>query len=169
MPDVANNALGLAQYICSGRSEEFAVNYLQCIERLTHADWREAKGLLDNADQTNRRTKEATIADIVFTLKNEPITTNYLVRDLSLCPGLSKEALQLVEFSTATLFSVQQDIVRMSSRSRDIIEQEKHKLNQQSTQDVCAAQSNAHDINISDFPHLIPPDNNSSLPPSAGR
>ena len=46
MPDVANNALGLAQYICSGRSEEFAVNYLQCIERLTHADWREAKGLL---------------------------------------------------------------------------------------------------------------------------
>ena len=175
MPDVVNNALGLAQYICCGRSEDFAVAYLQSIERLSHVDWKEAKSLLVAADQTNRRTKEATIADIVYTLKNEPVTTDYLVKDLSLCPGLSKEALELVDFSVATLFSVRQDITRISSRSRDISQHHSThstSINQQAAAGVFAAPNNtttsAQEINTTDFPYLPQSTSNSPLPPSSG-
>lgn len=163
MPDVVNNALGLAQFISSGRSEEFAVAYLQSIEGLSITDWREAKAILTTADQTNRRTKEATIADIVYTLKNESIQTNYLVRDLSLCPGLSKGALELIEYSAATLFSVRQGIEKLSSRftekTRDISQhQTESSVVQQSPASASIGSITTspplHDVNTTDFPPL---------------
>ena len=103
--DVVNSALGLAQYITASLSEPQAVSYLSSVEKLSHTDWCNAKKHLPTVDKTNRRSKESTIADIVVVFKNEDIDINFLVNDLSILPGLSREALELSTFIGATLYA----------------------------------------------------------------
>ena len=128
MPDIVNDCLGIAQFITNGRSEQQATAYLQTIEGLSIEDWRSCKSLLPGVDRTNRHTKESHIRDVVTYLKNEDIDDHFCVRDLSLFPGFQKSALELVDYLSATLYSVQRTIASFSiqqglatppSRSRD--------------------------------------------------
>ena len=103
---VVNDALGIAQYICGCMNEEQAVVYLLAIERLTLQDWKTAKLLLENADPTNRQTREGTLKDIVNYFQNIAVEEEYLVKDLSILPGLSKPALELVSFNQSMLYAI---------------------------------------------------------------
>ena len=78
MPDVVNDALGLAQFLCQHKGEE-AVSYLLAIEEITLIEWKLAKELLSEATQINRQTKEGNIKDIVSVFVNKDINTWYLV------------------------------------------------------------------------------------------
>lgn len=131
MPDVVNDALALAQFITNGRSEEQAVTYLLAIEKLSIESWRLAKRELPIEDTTNHRTKEGFIKQIVSYMCNTEFDTNYCLKDLSLCPGFSKEALQLVFYNSAAFHCVQtvsstiaqqaaERTPDASSRSRDL-------------------------------------------------
>ena len=106
MPDVVNIALGLAQYITNCMNEEQAVSYLLAVESLTLQDWKGAKLLLPGADLTNRQTREGTVKDIVNCFINENIEDDYLVKDLSILPGLSRPALELISYNLATLYAI---------------------------------------------------------------
>ena len=104
--EVVNNALGLAQYITASLSEVQAVSYLLAVEKLTIDDWAACKTFLPNVNVTNRRSKEKTIEDIVYVLKNEDIETTFLVRDLSILPGLCSNALELITFQAGSMYAV---------------------------------------------------------------
>ena len=121
MPDVVNNALALAQFICEGRSEEQAVTFLLALEGLSIDCWRVAKRELSIDDTTNHRTKEGFIKQIVNFLKNDDKSDiNYCLKDLSLCPGFSKESIELVFFSSATvncIRTVSANIARAHTRA----------------------------------------------------
>ena len=105
--EVVNTALGLAQYITGALNEVQAVSYLLAVESLTLEHWSTSKLLLPGVSETNRRSKEKTIEDIVHVLKNnvDGIPT-YLVGDLSVLPGLSPSAIELVTYSAASMHAV---------------------------------------------------------------
>lgn len=104
---VVNNALGLAQYIAASLTESQSVSYLLAVEGLTIEHWAECKQYLTNVNTTNRQTKERTIEDVVVCLKNGGDGDNkFLVEDLSLLPGLSKIALELITYSKACMHGV---------------------------------------------------------------
>ena len=108
MTNIVNDNLSLAQFITNGRSEEQAVTYLLALEALSIDSWRVAKRELDIEDTTNHRTKEGFIKQIVSYMKNEDTTgINYCLKDLTLCPGFSKEAIELAFYSSATIHCVQ--------------------------------------------------------------
>ena len=106
MRDIVNDTLALAQFITNGRSEEFSVTYLLALERLSIDDWRAAKRELAIDDSTNHRTKEQFIKLIVSHFKNEDVDVAYCLRDLSLAPGFSNEAIELVSYNTATIHCI---------------------------------------------------------------
>ena len=118
MPDVVNDALSLAQFITNGRSEEQAIAYLQAIEGITIDDWKSAKQDLPTADKTNRQTKEGHIKDIVSVFKNEDIGTTFCMRNLSFCPGFSREAIELVFYSSATVHCIKKISSNIIERER---------------------------------------------------
>ena len=106
MPDVVNDALALAQFITNGRSEQHAVNYLLALEGISIDSWRTAKRELAIEDTTNHRTKEGFITQIVSYMKNEDKDITYCLKDLSLCPGFSRDAIELVYFNSATVHCI---------------------------------------------------------------
>lgn len=106
MPEVINSALGLAQYISGCMSEEQAIAYLLAVESISLQDWKAGKQLLANADPTNRQNREGTIKDIVKCFQNDPTVDSYIVKDLSILPGLSKPALELVSYHLSTLYAI---------------------------------------------------------------
>ena len=106
MPDVVNDALALAQFITNGRTEEQAVSFLLALEAVNIDSWRAAKRELGIDDTTNHRTKEQFIKQIVCHMKNEVVDETYCLKNLALLPGCSKEAIELVFYSCATVYSV---------------------------------------------------------------
>ena len=107
MVNIVNNALGLAQYIAASLNETQSVSYLLAVEGLTIDDWAECKQYLADINTTNRKTKERIIEDVVVCLKNGgDEDTKFLVDDLSLLPGLSKTALELITYSQACMHGV---------------------------------------------------------------
>ena len=168
MPDVINDCLGLAQFITNGRSEQLAIAYLQSIEGLSIEDWRACKTLLPGVDRTNRTTKESHIRDVVTYLKNEDIQDTFLVRDLSLCPGFQKSALELVDYMAGTLFSVQHTIANLSGHQG----QEKFSSRSTGHADKQTTASTLQQPCLSEFPHLsdsdAPIQSHASLTPPGG-
>ena len=111
---VLNNALGLAQYITSNQSETDANRFLLTVDTLSFTDWKRAKELLPGTCATNKSTIEGNIREILNVMyNNPPANTKYIVGDLSILPGLSISALQLVSFSTASLCAVKHTIVQV--------------------------------------------------------
>lgn len=103
MPDKVNDVLALAQFITSSRDEDQSIAFLLALETLTLESWRSARNELCKSELTNHRTKEAYVKQIVAEFKNTSCDTNYCLRDLSLCPGFSREAIELIFFHSATV------------------------------------------------------------------
>ena len=111
--EVVNNALGLAQYITSSLNETQAVSYLLAVEGLTIDDWANCKHLLPNVNTTKRQTKEKAIEDVVLALKSDDIATEFLVKDLSILPGMCANAIKRVsEPLPTTLINVKKQSMR---------------------------------------------------------
>ena len=171
MPDVVNNALGLAQYITSCMNEEQALSYLLAVEPLTLQDWKTSRALLTDANITNRQTKEKFIEDIIYVFKNTPPEDDYLVKDLSILPGLSRFALQLISYSNANLYAIDIALKSSSQPAQGTIN-----LSSRSTaQEVNTQQINQHReaLNVN-FPPLSAlqgesPQSNGSPAPSGGQ
>ena len=118
---VVNDCLGISQYVSGSMNEDQAISYLLAIEKLTLQDWKTAKLLLAKAEPTNRQTREATVRDVVNYFKNELVEEEYLVKDLSILPGLSKQALELISFNLSTLYAInlsRQQHIQPSSETR---------------------------------------------------
>ena len=113
MTEVVNDALGLTQYLTKHLEEPQAVSYLQAIQGLDIEAWRSAKELLPGVDKTNRQLKEGHIKDIVNVFCNREVTTTYLVRDLSLCPGFDRQNLHLATYIAAAAQGVRSHSSRM--------------------------------------------------------
>ena len=106
MPDVVNDALGMAQFVTTHLSENKAVSYLLAIEGISFEQWKTAKDLLPNADRTARQTKEKTIKDIVQVFQSEETNIRYWIDNYTLIPGFQIQALELASFAAASLYSV---------------------------------------------------------------
>ena len=171
MPHVVNNALGLAQYITSCMNEEQALSYLLAVEPLTLQGWKTSRALLTDANITNRQTKEKFIEDIIYVFKNTPPEDDYLVKDLSILPGLSRFALQLISYSNANLYAIDIALKSSSQPAQGTIN-----LSSRSTaQEVNTLQINQHReaLNVN-FPPLSAlqgesPQSNGSPAPSGGQ
>ena len=118
MPDVVNDVLALAQFITNSRSEEQSVAFLLAFETLTIESWRTAKKDVGINDNTNHRTKEAFIKEVVSELKNNDSESNYCMRDLSLCPGFSTQAIELIYYSSATVYCVKKNSSGIADQRR---------------------------------------------------
>lgn len=105
MPDVVNDALALTYYLRQHLSIDETVQYLLAIERLTIEHWRAARDAFLGVGN-NRTTKESYCKDIATAFSNYTGDTRFLFADLSLLPGLQKEALELVSYMCSSLHAV---------------------------------------------------------------
>ena len=105
MNEVVNNALAIAQHITQYLEDNQAVSYLQAIEKLSLEDWKSCKVHLESegVNRTNRIWKEGHIRDIVEVFRSGEVKTTFLLRDLSLCPGFDKIAVELASFHASAL------------------------------------------------------------------
>ena len=118
--EVVNNALAIAQHITKYLEDDHAVSYLQAIEKLSIDDWKSCKVHLEaeGVNKANRTWKEGHIRDVVEVFRSVEVKTSFLLRDLSLCPGFDKLAVELASFHAATLHCISH-VTGHSSRSRD--------------------------------------------------
>ena len=113
--EVVNDALAIAQHITKFLEDNQAVSYLQAIEKLSIEDWKNCKVLLPSVNRLNRTWKEGHIRDIVEVFRNEEVKTSFLLRDLSLCPGFDRQAVELASFQASTIHCISH-VSRVSSR-----------------------------------------------------
>lgn len=117
---VANDCLGLAQYIVKTLPDAEALRYLLTVEALTIDDWRKAKDILKGTSSTNRSTIEGNIKEIISAFRNNQSEAKYLVENLSVLPGLSIACLQLQSYSNSVLEALKHNIERIVTTDKTL-------------------------------------------------
>ena len=122
-----NNPLGIAQYVTAHLSDIDATRYLLTIDAISFEDWRKAKELLPSTCSANRNTIEGNIKEIVSVFQNTEVTTKYFL-DLSILPGLSINSLQLVSFTSSTLWAAKQNFVATVKQVQSVYDTDTNNL-----------------------------------------
>lgn len=126
MTDVINDALGLAQFL-TGHLGADATQYLVGVTEIGTDEWKIAKEVLSTEcprlKSINRTTKELTIKDIVTAFIESDIENAYIVRNLSLCPGFSAEAIELTKsYISSSLYAIKHVATTIIENSKSEVE-----------------------------------------------
>ena len=173
MPDKVNDVLALAQFITSSRDEDQSIAFLLALETLTLESWRTARNELCKSELVNHRTKEAYIKQIVVEFKNTDCDTNYYLRDLSLCPWFSPEAIELIFFHSATVYCCKKISSEITTQQR-IPDQSSRMTNhtaststtQQQPPSTVVSSDNAIELSPTEYPDLSDRNQSAPTPPS---
>ena len=119
MPDAAefNDCLGLCQYITKQLDDSEALRFLLTVDTLTFDDWKLAKELLPGTCVTNKTTIEGNIKEVISVFRNSKVDANYCVYNLGILPGMQPSSLQLMSFTSSTLFAVKHSVVAAEKTS----------------------------------------------------
>ena len=164
--EVVNDALAIAQHITQYLEDNEAVNYLLAIEQLSLDDWKTCKTHLEGVNKSNRTWKEGHIRDVVELFRNGDVKKRFLLRNLSLCPGFSRPAVELCSFQASTLYAVAH-ISRESSRLRSPLHSEiNQSVNLTQSQSAFPAQQQSRNVSQQQI-NGHSSSSNRSLPPSS--
>ena len=113
---IVNDCLGLTQFLTQHLDERQAIRYLCSITQLTLEQWKDSKQDLPGVDLTNRHTIEANVKDSLRVFYNDNVTTNFLVRNLGLCPGFQEFAIVSACYTQATFIGASHVASRLAGQ-----------------------------------------------------
>ena len=108
---IANDCLGICQYVTQHLDDSEATRYLLTIEGLAFDDWRTAKETLPGTCVTNKNTIEGNIKEIISVFRNTEVKDKYVVTNLGVLPGMQIPAIQLASYTLSTFKAVKDNII----------------------------------------------------------